>query len=120
MPSAPDPHSKNTRVTDECLRLLEVDVQEDYCGEDESEMDYVLETGGREDEGVTRGHASRMRENSQKHLGPQEMKPFKVAPPHQVTSAGVTRLFRLLSRSRPRLVRQGERSPRLKGHQGAE
>jgi hypothetical protein len=42
--------------------------------------------------------------------------------PHQAISAGVARLFRLLSRSRPRLVSQGGRSRSLKleGHQGAE
>jgi hypothetical protein len=54
-------------------------LQEDQCGEEEREVDNALEAGGKEGEGVTRGQESRMRENSQEHLGPQEMKPFKLA-----------------------------------------
>ena len=44
-----------------------------------------------------------MREKSQEHLGRKEMNPFKLelAPPNQVISAAVARLFRLLSRSEP-------------------
>jgi hypothetical protein len=77
--------------------------------EQESEVDIVMEAGGRDGEGVTRGQEGRMRENSQEHLGPKEFNPFKLelAPPNQVILATVARLFRLLSRSRPRLVSQG-------------
>ena len=38
--------STNTRQT------TEENSQEDYCGEEESEVDIVMETGGREGEGV--------------------------------------------------------------------
>jgi hypothetical protein len=52
---------------------------------------------------------------------PQEMKPFKAGSPRTKSYRRVSHdFFRLLSRSRPRLVRQGERSPSLKGHQRAE
>ena len=37
---------------DEYLRLLEENVQEDNCGEEESEVDIVMEAAGREGEGV--------------------------------------------------------------------
>ena len=40
--------------------MLQEDVQEDYCGEEDSEVDNVLESGGREDEGVIRGQESRV------------------------------------------------------------
>ena len=51
--NASDPHSENTSGADACLRLLEQDVQEDYCGEQESEVDNTLEARGGEGEGVT-------------------------------------------------------------------
>ena len=51
---ASDPNSENTNDTDACLR----DVQEDYCGEEEIEVDNEFETGGREGEGFTHGHVS--------------------------------------------------------------
>ena len=73
VPNAHDPHSENTSRADEYLRLLEQDVQEDYCGEKESEVDNALEAGGREGEGATRRQESRMRKNSQEDLGPQEI-----------------------------------------------
>jgi hypothetical protein len=80
--NAPDPRSEDTSAADEYLGMVEEEeVQEDYCGEEESEVDNALETGGREGEGATRGQESRMRENSQEHRGSQEMKPFKAAPP---------------------------------------
>ena len=79
--NASDPHSENTSGADACLRLLEQDVQEDYCWEEESEVDNALDAGRREGEGVTRGQESRMRENSQEDLGPLEMKPFKAGSP---------------------------------------
>ena len=81
VPNAPDPRSENTSATDEDLRMLEEDVQEDYCGEEESEVENALEAGGREGKAVTRGQESRIREKSQEHLGPQEMKPFKAGSP---------------------------------------
>ena len=81
VPNAPDTHSENTSGADACLDLLEQDVQEDYCGEEESEVDNALEAGGSGGEEATRGQESRMRENSKEHLGPQEMKPFKAGSP---------------------------------------
>jgi hypothetical protein len=86
VPKAPDPRSEKTSAADEYLGMVEgEEVQADYCGEEESEVDNPLEAGGRKGEGATRGQDSRMRENSQEHLGPQEMKPFKAgshAPSH--------------------------------------
>ncbi len=81
VPNATDPDSENTSRSDEYLRMLEEDIQGEYCEVQESEVDIALEAGGREGEGVTRGQES---------------------PPHQVISVGVARLFRLLLRSRPR------------------
>jgi hypothetical protein len=77
----PGPHWENTSAAGEDLLNSGEDVQEDYCGEEESEVDNALEEGGREGEGVTRGQESRMRENSQEHLVPQEMKAFKAGSP---------------------------------------
>jgi hypothetical protein len=118
VPNAPDPHSENTSGSDEYLGVLQEDVQEDHCGEEEREVENALEAGGKEGEGVTRRQESRMRENSEEHLGPQEMKPFKAGSPALSHIGGCRKTSRLLSRSRPRLVRQGDRSPSLKGHQG--
>jgi predicted small lipoprotein YifL len=42
--NASDPHSENTSGADACLRLSEQDVQKDYCGEEESEVDDALES----------------------------------------------------------------------------
>jgi hypothetical protein len=81
VPNAPDPRSENTSAADEYHRMVEEDVQEDYCGEEESEVENALEAGGRDGEGATRGQESRMRENSKEHLGPQDMKPFKAGSP---------------------------------------
>ena len=93
VPNAPDPHSENTSGADESLRLLEQDVQEDYCGEEESEVDNALEAGGREGEVATRRQESRMRENSKEHLGPQEMKPFKAGSPAPSDIGGCRKTF---------------------------
>ena len=60
VPNAPNPHSENTSVADEYLGMLQEDVQEEYCGEEDSEVDNSLETGGREDEGVILGQESRV------------------------------------------------------------
>ena len=81
VPNAPDPPSENTSAADAYLGMVEQDVQEDYCGEEESEVDNALEAGGSGGEEATRGQESRMRENSKEHLGPQEMKPFKAGSP---------------------------------------
>jgi hypothetical protein len=81
VPNVPDPRSENTSATDEYLGMVEEDVTQNYCGEEESEVDNALEAGGREGDGATRGQASRMRENSKEHLGPQEMKPFEAGSP---------------------------------------
>jgi hypothetical protein len=62
--------------------------EEDYCGEDESEVENVLGVGGREGEGATSGQGSPMRENSKEHLGPQEMKPFKDGSPVPIHIGG--------------------------------
>ena len=67
--NVPDPRSENTSATDEYLGMVEEDVQEDYCGEEDSEVDNTLGTGGRDDEGTTHGQESRIRENSKEHLG---------------------------------------------------
>ena len=67
-PNAPHPHSENTSVSDEYLGMVREDTQEDYCGEEESEVDDALEEGEREDERATRGQESRMRENSKEYL----------------------------------------------------
>jgi hypothetical protein len=59
----------------EYLGLIEDDVQEDYCStptrDKQSEGDNESETGGREDEGVTRGQKGRILENLQEDLRPQ-------------------------------------------------
>ena len=78
--NAPDPRPENTSA-DEYLGMVREDVQEDYCGEEESEVDDALEAGGREDEGVTSGQESRIGANSNEHLGPQELKSFKDGSP---------------------------------------
>ena len=70
--AARDPHSENTSGSDEYLGVLQEDVQEDNCGEEERVVENALEAGEREGEGVTCGQEIRMRENSQEHLGPQE------------------------------------------------
>ena len=75
--NAPDLHSENTSGADEYLGMFQEDVQEDYFGAEEKEVDNGLEAGGREGEGVTHGQESGMPENSQEDLGSQEMKPFK-------------------------------------------
>ena len=59
VPNAPDPHSENTSSGAD-VRLLEQAVQDDYCGEKESEVNNALESGGREGEGVIRGQESRV------------------------------------------------------------
>ena len=81
VPNAPDPRSENTSAADEYLGMVEEDVQENYCGEEESGVDNALEAGGREGEVATRGQESRMRENSKEHHGPQEKKPVKAGTP---------------------------------------
>ncbi len=48
VPNAPDPTSEDTSGADEYFGMLQEDVQEDCCGEEESEEDNVLEAGGRE------------------------------------------------------------------------
>ena len=58
VPNAPDPRSENTSAADEYLGMVEQDVQEDYYGEEESEVDNAFEAGRREGEGVTRGQKS--------------------------------------------------------------
>jgi len=60
VPNAPDPPSENTSAADAYLGMVEQDVQEDYCGEEESEVGNALETGGKEGKGVTRGQESRV------------------------------------------------------------
>jgi hypothetical protein len=59
----------------EYLGLIEEDVQEDYCStptrDKESEGDNESETGGIEDEGVTRGQEGRILENLREDLRPQ-------------------------------------------------
>jgi hypothetical protein len=68
------------------------DVPQDYCGEEESQVDNSSEAGGREGEGFTRGQESRKRQNSQEHLGPQELTPFKaggeVSKPKRTSRGG--------------------------------
>ncbi|MEI7747333.1 MAG: hypothetical protein WCJ28_07320, partial [Actinomycetota bacterium] len=102
VPNAPDPRSENTSAADEYLRMVEEDVQEDYCGEEESEVDNALEAGGREGEGATRGQESRMRENSKEHLGPQEMKPFKAGSPAPSHIGGCRTTFPLAVAESPK------------------
>ena len=58
VPNAPDPHSENTSAAGENLGMVEEDVQEDYCGEEESEADNALGSGGKEGEGASRGQES--------------------------------------------------------------
>ncbi len=67
VPNAPVPHSENTIAADEYLGMVEEDVQEAYCGEEESEVENSLETGGREGEGLKHGQESRIRANSKEH-----------------------------------------------------
>jgi hypothetical protein len=93
VPNAPDPRPKNASAADEYLGMVEEDVQKDYCAEVESEVDNALEAGGREGQGVTRGQESRMRENSQDHLGPHEMKPFKAGSPAPSHIGGCRKTF---------------------------
>ncbi len=69
VPNAPGPRSENTSAADEYLGMVENDVQEDYCGEEESEVENALEAGGREGEGATRGRESRTRETRRNILG---------------------------------------------------
>ena len=69
VPNAPDPRSENTSAADEYLGMVEEDVEEDYCGEEESEVDNALLSGGREGEGATRGRESRTRETRRNILG---------------------------------------------------
>ena len=67
--STPEPHSENNSAANEDHRLLKEDVQEDYCWEEESEVNNALKAGGREGEGITRGHESRVRETRRKISG---------------------------------------------------
>ena len=60
MQNAPDPRSENTSAADEYLGMVEEDVQEDYCGEEESEVDNALGAGGKDGEGAMCGQESRM------------------------------------------------------------
>jgi hypothetical protein len=56
--NVPGPHSENSSSADGHHRLLEEDVQEDYCGEEEMEVGNALEAGRREDNVVTHGQES--------------------------------------------------------------
>ncbi len=94
VPNAPDPHSENNSAANEHHRLLKEDVQEGYCGEEESEVNNALEAGGREVEGFMRGRDSRMRENSQEHRGPQEVNAFKAGCPAPSDIGGCRKTFR--------------------------
>jgi hypothetical protein len=114
--NASDPHSENTSGTDACLR----DVQEGYCGEEESEVDDALETGGGEGEGVTRGQDSGMPENLQKDLGTQEMNPFKTGSPTQSHIGGCRKTFPFAVAESPKIGEGGGEVSELNGHQGAE
>jgi hypothetical protein len=76
VPNAPNPRSENTSATDEYFAMLQEDVQEDYCGEEEIEVDHAMKAGGRDGEGVTCGQESRVRECSKEDLGLQEIKPL--------------------------------------------
>jgi len=60
VPNTPDPRSENSSASDEYLGMVDEDVEEDYCGEEESEVDNALGAGGREGEGATRGQESRV------------------------------------------------------------
>jgi hypothetical protein len=108
VPSAPDPRSKNTSAADEDLGMVEEDVKEDYCGEEESEVDNTLETGGREGEGATHGQESRIRENSKEHLGSQEMKPFKAgSPAAPIDIGGCRTTFPFAAAESPKICEAG-------------
>jgi len=107
VPNAPDPHSKNTSTAVVGLRLVEEDVKEDNCREEESTVDNVLEAGEREGEGVTRGQESRMQENSQEDLRPQEMNTLKTgftAPSH---IGGSRKAFSFAVAERPKIFAAG-------------
>ena len=52
--NAPESHSENT-IADEYLRMSKKYIQEDYYGEEVSEVDNTLKAGGNEGEGITRG-----------------------------------------------------------------
>jgi hypothetical protein len=107
VPNAPDPRSENTSAADQYLGMVEEDVQEEYCGEEESEVDNSLEAGGREGEGATRGQESRLGENSKEHLRPQEMKPFKAGSPAQSHIGGCRTTFPFAVAESPKIGEAG-------------
>ncbi len=69
VPSAPDPYSEDMSGAGEYLGMLQENVQEDCSGEEEIDVENALKAGGREGEGVTRGHESRVRETRRKISG---------------------------------------------------
>ena len=109
VPNAPDPRSEDTSAADEYLGMGEEDVQEDYCGEEESEVDNALGAGGREGEGATRGQESRMRENSKEHLGPQEMESFNAGSPAPSHIGGCRTTFPFAVAESPKIGETGGR-----------
>ena len=66
------------------------------------------EAGGGEGEVVTRGQESRMRQNSQQDLRPQEMNPFKAGSPSPSHIGECRKTFRWLSRRAAELSKIGE------------
>ena len=107
VPNAPDPRSENTSTADEYLGMVEQGVQEDYCGDEESEVGNALGAGGREGEGATRGQESRMGENSKENLGPQEMKPFKAGSPAPSHIGGCRKTFPFAVAESPKIGEAG-------------
>ena len=107
VPNAPDPRPEDTSAADEYLGMGEEDVQEDYCGKEESEVDNALEAGGREGEGATRGQESRLRENSKEHLGPQEMEPFNAGSPAPSHIGGCRTTFPFAVAESPKIGEAG-------------
>ena len=66
----------------------------------------MLEAGGTEGEGLTRGQESRMREHSQEHL-PQEMEPFKAVSPVPSHIGGCCKTFPFAVAESPKIGEAG-------------
>jgi hypothetical protein len=52
VPNAPDPHSENTSGSNEYLGVLQEDVQEDHCGQEEREVKNAWRQEGKKAKGL--------------------------------------------------------------------